>query len=340
MLDQLSLSVQPVISYPREAQVGKTYLMTIDLETNGKWVYEKEEYSIYCMLDVAPLFNYKTIGEPAIVLHRFGGSYGAAKFLLTAASEEIEGEIKITLVNEWGAPIRVLTLDAVRVTQEVNSASTIIGEYEQEVEVVSLKSLEQEFQETLSTRLIEEKELVEPEEVLASNISKETQQNLPPGPSLNLAITRLVRAGTNNFAIWVVLAPYSSGHVMHDCVWTPDLTQVWQEWQQLFALHSNIEVSPANDDTISTKNPLPIELPQPATGQPTNYAGRLMQYFGNCLWQWVFDGPILNSLEHSRGIASGQEKSLRLRLEIRDPYLVSVPWEIMQRPGQAASTLR
>jgi hypothetical protein len=29
---QLPLSVQPVISYPREAQMGKTYLMTIDLQ--------------------------------------------------------------------------------------------------------------------------------------------------------------------------------------------------------------------------------------------------------------------------------------------------------------------
>ncbi|BAZ16338.1 FHA domain containing protein [Calothrix sp. NIES-4071] len=162
---------------------------------------------------------------------------------------------------------------------------------------------------------------------------------LKPMPSLNLAIDRLRRAGTNNFAIWVVRAPETSGHVFHDCVWTPNLTQVWQEWQQFFAGHSNLDISPANDETISTKNPLPIELPQPATGQPTNYAGRLMQYFGNCLWLWVFDGAILNSLEHSRGIASGQEKSLRLRLEIRDPYLVSVPWEIMQRPGQAAISL-
>ncbi|MBW4599262.1 MAG: hypothetical protein KME29_06515 [Calothrix sp. FI2-JRJ7] len=95
---ELPLSVQPVISYPRQAQVGKTYLMTIDLETNdGEWVYKKEEYSIYCMLDVSiqevPLFNFKAIGEPAIILHRFGGTYGAAKFLLTAASEEMEGEI-------------------------------------------------------------------------------------------------------------------------------------------------------------------------------------------------------------------------------------------------------
>lgn len=137
---QLPLSVQPIINYPRHAQVGKTYLMTIDLETNGEWVYEKEEYSIYCMLDVAPLFSSKTVGEPAIVLHRFGGTYGAAKFLLTAANEEIEGEIKITLVNEWGAPVRVLTLNEVLVTQEVNSISKIIGEYEQQGEEISPKS--------------------------------------------------------------------------------------------------------------------------------------------------------------------------------------------------------
>jgi CHAT domain/FHA domain len=339
---QLPLSVQPVISYPREAQVGKTYLMTIDLETNGKWVYEKEEYSIYCMLDVSfqetPLFSIKTIGEPAIVLHRFGGTYGAAKFLLTAASEEMEGEIKITLVNEWGAPIRVLTLDAVRVVQEVDRISQIIGEYEQEIEVVSTEPLEQEFQETLLT--IKEKELTPLEDVLTPNISTESR-NLPVGRSLNLAIARLVNAGANNFAIWIVRAPYASGHVFQDCIWTPHLTQVWQEWQQLFAGHSNLDVSPNSDqiDLNLTPTPLPIELPQPIPGQPTNYAGRLMQYFGNCLWQWVFEGSILGSLEHSRGIASGQGKSLRLRLEIRDPYLVSIPWEIMQRPGQAAISL-
>lgn len=117
---QPPLSVQPIISYPREVQVGKTYLMTIDLETTGEWLYEEEEYPIYCMLDTAPLFSYKTVGEAAIVLHRFGGSYGAAKFLLTAAEEEIEGEIKITLVNGWGVPVRVLRLDNVQVKQEFN----------------------------------------------------------------------------------------------------------------------------------------------------------------------------------------------------------------------------
>ena len=45
----LSLAVKPIIHYPREAQVGKTYLMTIDLqpEEGFEWQYEEEEYPIY-----------------------------------------------------------------------------------------------------------------------------------------------------------------------------------------------------------------------------------------------------------------------------------------------------
>ncbi len=106
-----------MISYPREAQVGKTYLMTIDLQPSGdsEWLYEEEEYPIYCMLDTSPLFSSKPMGEPAVVLHRFGGSYGAAKFLLTAAQEEMEGEIRVTLVNGWGVPVKVLNLSNLKV---------------------------------------------------------------------------------------------------------------------------------------------------------------------------------------------------------------------------------
>jgi CHAT domain/FHA domain len=161
-------------------------------------------------------------------------------------------------------------------------------------------------------------------------------------PSLNLAIARLVNAGTNNFAIWVVKAPYPSGHVIHDCVWSPHLTQVWLEWQQLFAQHSTLDVSsqqPEADTEQITSKQIPLDLVAPPSGQPTSYTGRLMQYFGNSLWEWVFAGAILNSLEHSRGIATGQKTNLRLRLELRDPYLVGMPWEIMQRPGQSAISL-
>ncbi|MBX9254573.1 tetratricopeptide repeat protein [Desmonostoc muscorum CCALA 125] len=128
---QLALSIQPVISYPRQAQVGKTYLMTIDLQSSeDEWPYEEEEYPIYCMLDTSQLFICQPLGEPAVVLHRFGGSYGAAEFLLTAAQEEMEGEITVTLVNGWGVPIRVLSLDQISVTQVVSDSQETTRSYE------------------------------------------------------------------------------------------------------------------------------------------------------------------------------------------------------------------
>lgn len=132
---QLPLSVQPIISYPREAEVGKTYLMTIDLQTSGDdWPYEEEEYPMYCMLETSPLFSNQPVGEPALVLHRFGGTYSAVQFLLTAAQHEMEGEIRVTLVNGWGVPVRVLNLNDILVTQKVNNRSKVIMAYQEEID--------------------------------------------------------------------------------------------------------------------------------------------------------------------------------------------------------------
>ncbi|MEH1930624.1 CHAT domain-containing protein [Nostoc sp.] len=156
-------------------------------------------------------------------------------------------------------------------------------------------------------------------------------------PSLNLAIARLLNTGTDNFAIWVVKAPYPSGYVLRDCVWPAELTQVWQEWQQMFAGHSRLDIS----SNSTSQKALPIDwisLPSSETTSP--YSSRLMQYLGMNLWRWVFDGQILGSLERSRGIAMGQHTRLRFRLEIRDPNLIAFPWEIMQcEPGQSAMSL-
>jgi hypothetical protein len=128
---QLALSIQPIISYPRQAQVGKTYLMTIDLQSSeNEWPYEEEEYPIYCMLDTSPLFSCEPLDEPAVVLHRFGGSYGAAEFLLTAAQEEMQGEITVTLVSGWGVPIRVLSLGQISITQGVTHSRETTKNYE------------------------------------------------------------------------------------------------------------------------------------------------------------------------------------------------------------------
>jgi hypothetical protein len=55
-----------------------------------------------------------------------------------------------------------------------------------------------------------------------------------------------------------------------------------------------------------------------------------MQQLGIDLWAWVFDGPIQDALNQSKGIAIGQNRPLRVRFEIRDPDFIPLPWEIMQ----------
>lgn len=121
MNDQsLSLAVKPIITYPLEAQVGKTYLMTIDLqpEEGFEWQYREEEYPIYCSVD-SVLFISKPVGEPVIVLHRFGGSYGEAKFLLTTILETEKGEINISFINKWGIPTKVLKLTGISTKKDI-----------------------------------------------------------------------------------------------------------------------------------------------------------------------------------------------------------------------------
>ena len=158
-------------------------------------------------------------------------------------------------------------------------------------------------------------------------------------PSLNLAIARLVNIGTDNFAIWVVNAPYPSGYAHHDCVWSPHLTQAWIEWQEMFAGHGRLDLPPGS--TPPPTNPQTMDSVSPPNGQTAGpYTSRLMQYLGISLWRWVFDKAILGSLERSQGMAMGEQTPLRLRLEIRDPDLIALPWEIMQREaGQPAISL-
>jgi tetratricopeptide (TPR) repeat protein len=123
MSDSRILSVKPIIHYPRVAQVGKTYLMTIDLEVEAgaEWQYEEEEYPIYCTVD-SELFSSKPVGEPVVVLHRFGGSYGESKFLLIADGEVKQGSLKIILINAWGVSFNVLNLDRIELIAAISNA--------------------------------------------------------------------------------------------------------------------------------------------------------------------------------------------------------------------------
>jgi WD40 repeat protein/GTPase SAR1 family protein len=71
------------------------------------------------MVNAGDLFTVTSVGEPAIVLHRFGGTYGNAKFLLEAGQEEREGEIKIIFVNNWGVPLKSFDLKDIQVKENL-----------------------------------------------------------------------------------------------------------------------------------------------------------------------------------------------------------------------------
>jgi hypothetical protein len=158
----------------------------------------------------------------------------------------------------------------------------------------------------------------------------------PDLPCLSVAIAPLKTPG--HFAIHIIRAPYPGGYVLNDSRWSAGLNQLWQDWQDLFSTRT----VPAVPQVSQVHGPVPVSPPLPAgvagalsgplpeAQQPTSRAGRLMQNLGMGLWQWLFEGPIQNSLNHSQGIAMGQNRPLRLRLEVRDPALVSLPWETMQ----------
>lgn len=148
---------------------------------------------------------------------------------------------------------------------------------------------------------------------------------------LNISIDRLhqVPGKAEHFAVWVWNAPYPVGHIHHDCFLPESLGQTWLVWQDMFSPFSWSESPrmPASQVAIA---PTLVVVSGNSSKQGATYSGHLMQQLGIDLWKWLFDGQIQNCLERSQGIAIGQNQALRLRLEVCDPDLILMPWEIMQ----------
>lgn len=145
-------------------------------------------------------------------------------------------------------------------------------------------------------------------------------------PCLTLAIAPLSTGESDSFATWVTHSPLPGGYVHHDSRWSETLTRKWLNWQEMFSLQREPHLPVPYSQPINNLPPLSFEF----SNSSENYGGRLMQELGISLWQWLFTGPINQSFAQSRGIALGKHRPLRLRLEIRDPDLIPLPWEIMQ----------
>ncbi|PSF38577.1 hypothetical protein C7H19_03445 [Aphanothece hegewaldii CCALA 016] len=138
--------------------------------------------------------------------------------------------------------------------------------------------------------------------------------------SLSLSIARLSQINSNHFAIWVTRSAIPGGYVHHDCTWPEKLTQLWLAWQEFYSLQKVAF-------PFATPDSLPL-LFHPEAGE--SYSTQVMQELGINLWNWLFSGAINQSLAQSWGMALGQNRSLRIRLEIREPYLITLPWEIIK----------
>lgn len=155
-------------------------------------------------------------------------------------------------------------------------------------------------------------------------------------PCLTLAIAPLKTAESDSFATWVTNSPLPGGYVHHDSRWSPNLTRNWLNWQEMFSLQTDPHLPISRNPSLNSLPLLTFDFSNPNE----NYGGRLMQELGISLWQWLFNGPVRQSFAQSQGLALGKHRPLRLRLEIRDPNLIPLPWEIIQpEAGKPAISL-
>jgi Flp pilus assembly protein TadD len=122
------VTIQPLVSWPRQVVPGGSYLVTVDLrlpEAAEEWPYDQEEFIIGCMLDGRPACKVRAIGAAGVVLHRFGGTYGPARFIAEVSDkpEDLVGAaLWLTLTTEGGLPFYTgkLPLDGTPVPEVVN----------------------------------------------------------------------------------------------------------------------------------------------------------------------------------------------------------------------------
>ncbi|MER5521249.1 FxSxx-COOH system tetratricopeptide repeat protein [Streptomyces sp. NPDC002763] len=112
--DEAPLLIEPVVAWPRQAETDCDYLVTVDLRgplpavdaTEPDWPWREEEFTFTVTLEGAPLLACAALDEPAVVLHRFGGTYGPARFAVSTGSEPGAASLWLTISNQWGVPVR------------------------------------------------------------------------------------------------------------------------------------------------------------------------------------------------------------------------------------------
>ncbi|MFJ7625418.1 FxSxx-COOH system tetratricopeptide repeat protein [Streptomyces sp. NPDC097595] len=133
--DERPLLIEPVVGWLPEVEPGLVQCVSVDLrgpldahgDTDGDaWPYEEEELTFSVALEGAPHFVCEAIEDPGLVLHRFGGTYGPATFLVTAGPSAGPGVLRLTIFNQWGASVRKAELPCA-ITESARPGAVVRG---------------------------------------------------------------------------------------------------------------------------------------------------------------------------------------------------------------------
>ncbi|MBM7845925.1 tetratricopeptide repeat protein [Herpetosiphon giganteus] len=117
-IDRLGFQIQLKVVYPQRMYINQSYLITADIVNTSLqediWHTIGEEYPFTCIINGNELFDVDTI-ERQIVVHRFGGSYGPAQFLVSPQSSEHDASLEIALINQHGIPVKVQELNGIEI---------------------------------------------------------------------------------------------------------------------------------------------------------------------------------------------------------------------------------
>jgi hypothetical protein len=117
------LQLQPTVSWPHVMTVGRQYLVEVDLDlvtaagtAPAVWPFDDEEYAYTCLLNGGEDFSLWAVHDASVVVHRFGGSYGPAQFVVTANAgrgtddSRDSRSLRLTILNPWGVRIDTFVL--------------------------------------------------------------------------------------------------------------------------------------------------------------------------------------------------------------------------------------
>ena len=116
--DDHGLQLRPTVAWSHAMIIGRQYLVEVDLDlvtADGTppavWPFDEEEYAYTCLLNGGEDFSLWAVHDASVVVHRFGGSYGPAQFVVTPnAAQVADGKddtrsLRLTILNPWGVPI-------------------------------------------------------------------------------------------------------------------------------------------------------------------------------------------------------------------------------------------